>query len=165
MIFQGLLSISLLESFCYWTLIVMLKASLRKFYIPDHDLVNRFNIVSISSLFILAWCIIEFITRVIRCLALSGASTAHSFRTHKFTPGISVVHDAQFPALCIFKYVFLWRLYCLYFVDLQFLITPLVYVHFVFFLFFFKENKCGHRNVLSKRQVWMSIFHIIKQYY
>jgi hypothetical protein len=22
-------------------------------------------------------------------------------------------------------------------------------------------NKCGHRNVLSKRQVWMSIFHII----
>ena len=21
-------------------------------------------------------------------------------------------------------------------------------------------NKCGHRNVLSKRQVWMSIFHI-----
>jgi hypothetical protein len=21
--------------------------------------------------------------------------------------------------------------------------------------------KCGHRNVLSKRQVWMSIFHII----
>ena len=26
----------------------------------------------------------------------------------------------------------------------------------IFFL-----NKCGHRNVLSKRQVWMSIFHII----
>jgi hypothetical protein len=26
---------------------------------------------------------------------------------------------------------------------------------------FFYENKCGHRNVLSKRQVWMSIFHII----
>ena len=25
----------------------------------------------------------------------------------------------------------------------------------------FLENKCGHRNVLSKRQVWMSIFHII----
>jgi hypothetical protein len=23
------------------------------------------------------------------------------------------------------------------------------------------HNKCGHRNVLSKRQVWMSIFHII----
>ena len=23
------------------------------------------------------------------------------------------------------------------------------------------QNKCGHRNVLSKRQVWMSIFHII----
>ena len=23
------------------------------------------------------------------------------------------------------------------------------------------EGKCGHRNVLSKRQVWMSIFHII----
>jgi hypothetical protein len=23
------------------------------------------------------------------------------------------------------------------------------------------NNKCGHRNVLSKRQVWMSIFHII----
>ena len=27
--------------------------------------------------------------------------------------------------------------------------------------FFFYYNKCGHRNVLSKRQVWMSIFHII----
>ena len=26
---------------------------------------------------------------------------------------------------------------------------------------FFLLNKCGHRNVLSKRQVWMSIFHII----
>jgi hypothetical protein len=26
---------------------------------------------------------------------------------------------------------------------------------------FFYENKCGHRNVLSKRQVRMSIFHII----
>jgi hypothetical protein len=26
---------------------------------------------------------------------------------------------------------------------------------------FFKLYKCGHRNVLSKRQVWMSIFHII----
>ena len=23
------------------------------------------------------------------------------------------------------------------------------------------EGKCGYRNVLSKRQVWMSIFHII----
>jgi hypothetical protein len=23
------------------------------------------------------------------------------------------------------------------------------------------HNQCGHRNVLSKRQVWMSIFHII----
>ena len=28
-------------------------------------------------------------------------------------------------------------------------------------IFFFKVNKCGHRNVLSKRQVWMSILHII----
>ena len=28
-------------------------------------------------------------------------------------------------------------------------------------IFFFYSNKCGHRNVLSKRQVWMSIFHII----
>ena len=27
--------------------------------------------------------------------------------------------------------------------------------------FFFDCNKCGHRNVLSKTQVWMSIFHII----
>ena len=26
---------------------------------------------------------------------------------------------------------------------------------------YFEYNKCGHRNVLSKRQVWMSIFHII----
>jgi hypothetical protein len=29
------------------------------------------------------------------------------------------------------------------------------------FYLFCKQNKCGHRNVLSKRQVWMSIFHII----
>jgi hypothetical protein len=28
-------------------------------------------------------------------------------------------------------------------------------------IFIFLINKCGHRNVLSKRQVWMSIFHII----
>jgi hypothetical protein len=27
--------------------------------------------------------------------------------------------------------------------------------------FFSFINKCGHRNVLSKRQVWMSILHII----
>jgi hypothetical protein len=27
--------------------------------------------------------------------------------------------------------------------------------------FFLNSYKCGHRNVLSKRQVWMSIFHII----
>jgi hypothetical protein len=27
--------------------------------------------------------------------------------------------------------------------------------------FFFLQNNCEHRNVLSKRQVWMSIFHII----
>jgi hypothetical protein len=26
---------------------------------------------------------------------------------------------------------------------------------------YYIDNKCGHRNVLSKRQVWMSIFHII----
>ena len=25
----------------------------------------------------------------------------------------------------------------------------------------FLYNKCGHGNVLSKRQVWMSVFHII----
>jgi hypothetical protein len=28
-------------------------------------------------------------------------------------------------------------------------------------IFFYILNKSGHRNVLSKRQVWMSIFHII----
>ena len=28
-------------------------------------------------------------------------------------------------------------------------------------MLFLLTNKCGHRNVLSKRQVWMSIFHII----
>jgi hypothetical protein len=28
-------------------------------------------------------------------------------------------------------------------------------------LFILYINKCGHRNVLSIRQVWMSIFHII----
>ena len=27
--------------------------------------------------------------------------------------------------------------------------------------FILLSNKCGHRNVLSKRQVWMSIFRII----
>ena len=29
------------------------------------------------------------------------------------------------------------------------------------FFSFVIYNKCGHRNVLSKRLVWMSIFHII----
>ena len=28
-------------------------------------------------------------------------------------------------------------------------------------MIYLDDNKCGHRNVLSKRQVWMSIFHII----
>ena len=28
-------------------------------------------------------------------------------------------------------------------------------------MYFSYRKKCGHRNVLSKRQVWMSIFHII----
>ena len=28
-------------------------------------------------------------------------------------------------------------------------------------IFFYEIYKCGHRNVLSKRQVWMSIFHNI----
>ena len=31
----------------------------------------------------------------------------------------------------------------------------------VLVLIFLNIHKCGHRNVLSKRQVWMSIFHII----
>ena len=30
-----------------------------------------------------------------------------------------------------------------------------------YFLCLFIKNKCGHRNVLSKKQVWISIFHII----
>ena len=29
------------------------------------------------------------------------------------------------------------------------------------YTFFYHLNKCGHRNVLSQSQVWMSIFHII----
>ena len=28
-------------------------------------------------------------------------------------------------------------------------------------MIYLDDNKCGHRNVLSKRQVWVSIFHII----
>jgi hypothetical protein len=40
-----------------------------------------------------------------------------------------------------------------------------VVFHFIAILkrqkLFLIHNKCGHRNVLSKRQVWMSIFHII----
>ena len=32
-----------------------------------------------------------------------------------------------------------------------------MYISIIFFI----VNKCGHRNVLSKRQVWISIFHII----
>jgi hypothetical protein len=34
---------------------------------------------------------------------------------------------------------------------------------FLLIRLFNNNNKCGHRNVLSKRQVWMSIFHIIKK--
>ena len=37
-----------------------------------------------------------------------------------------------------------------------FLVVPLL-----FLIFFCFNNKCGHRNMLSKRLVWMSIFHII----
>ena len=33
-----------------------------------------------------------------------------------------------------------------------------IFICYIFLLFIYK---CGHRNVLSKRQVWMSIFHII----
>jgi hypothetical protein len=33
--------------------------------------------------------------------------------------------------------------------------------HLYTFIIYYYFNKCGHRNVLSKRQVWMSIFHII----
>jgi hypothetical protein len=35
------------------------------------------------------------------------------------------------------------------------------WVVYSYILFLFVSYKCGHRNVLSKRQVWMSIFHII----
>jgi hypothetical protein len=38
----------------------------------------------------------------------------------------------------------------------------LVYLIYIFYLGqVLPEGKCGHSNVLSKRQVWMSIFHII----
>ena len=33
--------------------------------------------------------------------------------------------------------------------------------HTLSYNIFFLKNKCGHRNALSKMQVWMSIFHII----
>ena len=58
----------------------------------------------------------------------------------------------------------------LIFIRLYFTLTILITEddHNHFFLtiatqlgFFFITNKCGHRNVLSKRQVLMSIFHII----
>ena len=32
---------------------------------------------------------------------------------------------------------------------------------YLLYFILFHINKCGHRNVLSIRQVWMSIFHII----
>ena len=44
---------------------------------------------------------------------------------------------------------------CLYVIKLKTL-WKFVEACFLFYL-----NKCGHRNVLSKRQVWMSIFHIV----
>ena len=40
-------------------------------------------------------------------------------------------------------------------------IILLISLYYFFAVSFFVYNKCGHRNVLSKRQVWMSIFHII----
>jgi hypothetical protein len=56
----------------------------------------------------------------------------------------------------------LWRDY-----DFSILHSQL-YFNNIYLQEIFKKNKCGHRNVLSKRQVWMSIFHIInwaiKQY-
>ena len=39
-------------------------------------------------------------------------------------------------------------------------ISGIVDYHCLNFLFLI-SHKCGHRNMLSKRQVWMSIFHII----
>jgi hypothetical protein len=39
--------------------------------------------------------------------------------------------------------------------ELSIFSSPFTFSYLCFF------NKCGHRNVLSKRQVWMSIFHII----
>ena len=38
---------------------------------------------------------------------------------------------------------------------------PFLMSFFLLLLQVLPEGKCGHRNVLSKRQVWMSIFHII----
>ena len=52
----------------------------------------------------------------------------------------------------------------------QYLCTNLISANYLFVycllhlcirMFFCNINKCGHRNVLSKRQVWISIFHII----
>ena len=36
-----------------------------------------------------------------------------------------------------------------------------MYVDYIVLVLFCYINKCGHRKVLFKRQVWMSIFHII----
>ena len=54
-------------------------------------------------------------------------------------------------------------------------LIPTCHGNLIFFLFtllqVLPEGKCGHINVLSKRQVWMSIFHIVnfkkkkKKYY
>ena len=40
----------------------------------------------------------------------------------------------------------------------KFTLKKVIFVYVTYILYI---NKCGHRNVLSKRQVWLSIFHII----
>ena len=47
-------------------------------------------------------------------------------------------------------------LYNQYFTSDDFILPTLAIMFFILI-----NYKCGHRNVLSKRQVWMSIFHII----
>jgi hypothetical protein len=50
------------------------------------------------------------------------------------------------------------RNYFIWHVNISELSSFSILFTFSYFVFF---NKCGHRNMLSKRQVWMSIFHII----
>ena len=74
--------------------------------------------------------------------ATCGARTTNYSRASGFTSGFSEVRVAQSLVFCVLKIIvcyfafFLWSLYCLSLLDLQFLILPLVSSNFSSVLYY-----------------------------